>query len=108
MTLAKAVAGIPLPGTPSATPTDALEKLAGYGRDVNKTRAEARRVLKEAGVADGFSLVFTNRGIPHPYEPLGIWLIAQWKQIGLNVRQEIIEASAYHPMLKRGDRKSGV
>src|SRR5439155_1001968 len=44
-----------------------------------------------------------NRGIPHPYEPLGIWLIDQWRQIGLNVKQEIIEASAYHPMLKRGD-----
>ncbi|PYQ10391.1 MAG: ABC transporter substrate-binding protein [Acidobacteria bacterium] len=103
ITLVKDVAGIQVPGTPYATPPAELEKLAGYGRDINKNRAEARRLLKEAGVADGFSLVFKNRGIPHPYEPLGIWLIAQWKQIGLNVRQEIIEASAYHPMLKRGD-----
>jgi len=92
-----------VPGTPYATPPAELEKLAGYGRDINKNRAEARRLLKEAGVADGFSFVFKNRGIPHPYEPLGIWLISQWKQMGLNVRQEIIEASAYHPMLKRGD-----
>ncbi len=38
-----------------------------------------------------------------PYEPVGIWLIDQWRQIGLNVKQEVIEASAYHPMLKRGD-----
>ena len=30
-------------------------------------------------------------------------MIDQWRQIGLNVKQEIIEASAYHPMLKRGD-----
>jgi len=103
ITLVKDVAGIQVPGTPYATPPAELEKLAGYGRDINKNRAEARRLLKEAGVADGFSFVFKNRGIPHPYEPLGIWLIAQWKQMGLNVRQEIIEASAYHPMLKRGD-----
>ena len=103
ITLVKDVAGIQVPGTPYATPPAELEKLAGYGRDINKNRAEARRLLKEAGVADGFSFVFKNRGIPHPYEPLGIWLISQWKQIGLNVRQEIIEASAYHPMLKRGD-----
>jgi len=103
ITLVKDVAGIQVPGTPYATPPAELEKLAGYGRDINKNRAEARRLLKEAGVADGFSLVFKNRGIPHPYEPLGIWLISQWKQMGLNVRQEIIEASAYHPMLKRGD-----
>ena len=52
---------------------------------------------------DGFSFTFKNRGIPHPYEPLGIWLIDQWRQIGLNVKMEMIEASAYHPMLKRGD-----
>ena len=103
ITLVKDVAGIQVPGTPYATPPAELEKLAGYGRDINKNRAEAKRLLKEAGVPDGFSFTFKNRGIPHPYEPLGIWLISQWKQMGLNVRQEIIEASAYHPMLKRGD-----
>jgi peptide/nickel transport system substrate-binding protein len=97
------VAGIQVPGTPFATPPDELAQLAGYWRDINKSRAEARRLLKEAGVPEGFSFTFKNRGIPQPYEPLGIWLIDQWRQIGLNVKQEIIEASAYHPMLKRGD-----
>jgi len=103
ITLVKDVGGIQVPGTPYATPPAELEKLAGYGHDIAKNRAEAKRLLKEAGVPEGFSFVFKNRGIPHPYEPLGIWLISQWKQIGLNVRQEFIEASAYHPMLKRGD-----
>jgi peptide/nickel transport system substrate-binding protein len=103
ITIVKDVAGIQVPGTPWATPPAELEKLAGYGRDVNANRAEARRLLKEAGIPDGFSFTFKNRGIPHPYEPTGIWLVDQWRQIGLNVRQETIEASAYHPMLKRGD-----
>jgi len=97
------VAGVQVPGTPYATPPAELEKLAGYGHDIAKNRAEARRLLKEAGVPDGFSFVFKNRGIPMPYEPIAIWLIDQWKQVGLNVRQEVVEASAYHPMLKRGD-----
>ena len=97
------VAGVQVPGTPYATPPAELEKLAGYGHDVAKNRAEAKRLLKEAGVPDGFSFVFKNRGIPMPYEPVAIWLLDQWKQIGLNVRQEVVEASAYHPMLKRGD-----
>ena len=97
------VAGIQVPGTPWATPPAELEKLAGYGKDINKARAEAKRLLREAGVPEGFSFTFKNRGIPQPYEPLGIWLIDQWSKIGLNVKQEIIEASAYHPMLKRGD-----
>src|SRR5216117_21770 len=103
ITLVKDVAGIQVPGTPYATPPAELEKLAGYGHDIAKNRAEAKRLLKEAGVADGFSFTFKNRGIPHPYEPLGIWLIDQWRHIGLSVKQEFIEASAYHPMLKRGD-----
>src|SRR5437762_6767675 len=99
----KEVGGIQVPGTPWATPPAELEKLAGYGRDIKAARAEARRLLREAGVPDGFAFTFKNRGIPQPYEPIGIWLIDQWRQIGLNVKQEIIEASAYHPMLKRGD-----
>jgi peptide/nickel transport system substrate-binding protein len=103
ITLVKDVGGIQVPGTPFATPPAELEKLAGYGHDINANRAEAKRLLREAGVPDGFSFTFKNRGIPHPYEPLGIWLIDQWRQIGLNVKQEFIEASAYHPMLKRGD-----
>jgi peptide/nickel transport system substrate-binding protein len=97
------VAGVQVPGTPYATPPEELEKLAGYGKDIAKSRAEAKRLLKEAGVPDGFSFTFKNRGIPMPYEPVGIWLIDQWRQIGLNVKQEVVEASAYHPMLKRGD-----
>ncbi len=97
------VAGIQVPGTPYATPPEELKKLAGYWPDINASRAEARRLLKEAGVPDGFAFTFKNRGIPQPYEPLGIWLLDQWRQIGLNVKQETIEASAYHPMLKRGD-----
>src|SRR5215475_3582106 len=103
ITLVKDVGGIQVPGTPYATPPAELEKLAGYGHDINANRAEAKRLLKEAGVPDGFAFTFKNRGIPHPYEHLGIWLIDQWRQIGLNVKMEMIEASAYHPMLKRGD-----
>jgi peptide/nickel transport system substrate-binding protein len=103
ITIVKEVAGIQVPGTPWATPPVELEKLAGYGRDINASRAEARRLLKEAGIPEGATFTFKNRGIPHPYEFLGIWLVDQWRQIGLTFKQETIEASAYHPMLKRGD-----
>ena len=64
--IVKDVGGIQVPGTPCATPPAELEKLAGYGRDIAKNRAEAKRLLKEAGVPDGFSFTFKNRGIPHP------------------------------------------
>src|SRR5678815_1733690 len=72
-------------------------------RDTLVQTLGAKRLLREAGVPDGFAFTFKNRGVPPPYEPVAIWLIDQWRQIGLNVKMEMIEASAYHPMLKRGD-----
>src|SRR2546425_3567786 len=101
--IVKDVAGIQVPGTPWATPPQELEKLAGYWRDIAKSRAGARRLLREAGVPDGFSFTFKNRGIPMPYETVGIWLIGQWRQIGLNVKQETVEASAMVSTSRRGD-----
>jgi len=99
--IVKEVAGVQVPGTTYATPPAELEKLAGYGKDIKKSREEAKRLLKEAGVPDGFSFTYKNRGIPMPYEPLGVWLIDQWRQIGLNVKQEVVEASAYYGQVLR-------
>ena len=101
--IVKEPAGVQVPGMPFATPPAELEKLAGYGRDIAKARAEARRLLREAGVPDGFSFTYKNRGVPMPYEPLGVWLIDQWRQIGLNVRQEVIEAAKYYAELRGGN-----
>jgi peptide/nickel transport system substrate-binding protein len=104
----KEVGGIQVPGTPWATPPSELEHLAGYGRDIAASRTEARRLLREAGVPEGFSFTFKNRGIPQPYETVGIWLIDQWRQIGLNVKQEVVEASAMVSVLRRGDFEVGM
>src|SRR5207244_3981266 len=38
--IVKEVAGLVVPGTPYATPPAELEKLAGYGHDIAKSRAE--------------------------------------------------------------------
>src|SRR5437870_3008887 len=101
--IVKEVAGVQVPGTPFATPASELEHLTGYGRDIGKSRAEAKRLLREAGVPDGFSFTFKNRGIPMPYEPVGIWLIDQWRQVGLNVKQEVIDAAKYYSELRGGN-----
>jgi peptide/nickel transport system substrate-binding protein len=101
--IVKSVAGVQVPGTPYATPPEELNKLAGYWTDAEKSRAEARRLLKEAGVPEGFSFTFSNRGIPMPYEPLGVWMIDQWRKVGLNVQQQVIEAAAYFGTIRKGD-----
>jgi peptide/nickel transport system substrate-binding protein len=96
------VAGIQVPGTPWATPPEELMKLAGYGTDVTLARAEARRLLKEAG-AENLSFTLTNRAVPMPYEPVGIWLIDQWRQIGVNVKQVVLESAAWLQVQKSGE-----
>jgi peptide/nickel transport system substrate-binding protein len=101
--IVKEVAGVMVPGTPFATPPAELEKLAGYGRDIPKSRAEAKRLLKEAGVPDGFALTLLNRGVPMPYEPIGVWLIDQWRQVGLNVKQDIVETAKYFNDMRGGN-----
>ncbi|MBI2752661.1 MAG: ABC transporter substrate-binding protein [Betaproteobacteria bacterium] len=101
--IVKSVAGVQVPGTPFATPPEELNKLAGYWTDAEKSRAEAKRLLKEAGVPEGFAFTFTNRGIPMPYEPLGVWMIDQWRKIGLNVKQEVIEPAGYFGVIRKGE-----
>jgi peptide/nickel transport system substrate-binding protein len=100
--IVKEVAGVQVPGTEFATPPEELAKLAGYWRDTEKSRQEARRLLKEAG-AEGLSFTFKNRGIPMPYEPVAIWLIDQWRKIGVTVAQEVVEAAAYYRVLRSGE-----
>jgi peptide/nickel transport system substrate-binding protein len=99
----KEVVGVQGVGTPFATPPAELEKLAGYGRDINAARAEARRLLKEAGVPDGFTFTFRNRAIRDPYEPLAVWLVDQWRQIGLNVKVETLELATLYNEIRGGN-----
>src|SRR5574341_140041 len=104
--IVKAVAGVQVPGTPFATPPEELNKLAGYWTNINKSRREARRLLREAGVPEGFSFTFTNRNLPEPYEPVTVWLLDQWRKVGLNVSQEVIEAAAYFGVIRKGDTQT--
>ncbi len=101
--IVRTVAGVQVPGSPFAALPGDLEKLAGYGHDINKSRAEARRLLRAAGVPDGFSFTFKNRSVPMPYEPLGVWLIDQWRRVGLNVKQEMSESATWFADLRSGN-----
>ncbi len=108
ITILKEVGGVQVPGTPYATAESELVKLAGFWKDIEASRKEARRLLKEAGVAEGFSFVFTNRALPEPYEPLGIWLIDQWRKIGLNVTHRVLESAVWFSALRVGDFEVGM
>jgi peptide/nickel transport system substrate-binding protein len=97
----KAVGGVAFPGHPLAATKAELEQLAGYWPDINKSRAEAKRLLKEAGVSD-LKFTLANRGIDQPYTIVGTWLIDQWKQVGITVDQKVEATGPFYAALNAG------
>ncbi|MFQ6110977.1 MAG: ABC transporter substrate-binding protein, partial [Nitrospinota bacterium] len=99
----KPVGGILRPGSEYAATEEELTKLAGFSKDIDASRKEARRLLREAGIPEGYSFTFKNRDLPMPYEPLGIWLIDQWRKIGLNVEHKILERGPFFSDRRKGN-----
>src|ERR1700680_2452818 len=58
--IVKTVGGIVFPGSPLAATKEELEWIAGYWPDIEKSRAEAKRLLKEAG-AESLTLALLHR-----------------------------------------------
>ncbi|MDP8921658.1 MAG: ABC transporter substrate-binding protein [Chloroflexota bacterium] len=103
ITFVKPVGGLLRPGGPFSRPDAELEKLPGFGRDINAARDEARRLLREAGVPDGFEITITNRDTPNPYETVGVFVIDQWRKIGLNATQQQLETNQYISNQRNGN-----
>jgi peptide/nickel transport system substrate-binding protein len=91
------------PDGPFAMGEAEMVKLAGYGKDGAAAKDQAKALLKEAGVQEGFSFVYKNRDIPSPYEPVGVFLIDQWRKIGLNVTQQTLETTSYFNDIRAGN-----
>ena len=102
------VGGIMRPASPFAMKTDELAKLAGYNRNIRAAREEARKLLREAGIPEGFSFTLQNRNVQMPYEPVGVFLVDQWRQIGLNVRHVQSETGPYLANFRAGNFEAGV
>ncbi|GHD54973.1 peptide ABC transporter substrate-binding protein [Thalassobaculum fulvum] len=99
--IVKTVGGIVFPGHPLAANKEELQQLAGYWPDLAKSRAEAKRLLKEAGIPEGFKFVLNNRAVDQPYKIVGTWLIDQWKQIGLAVEQQVQPTGPFYDTLRK-------
>ena len=98
--IVKTVGGIVFPKHPLAATEEELVQLAGYSKDLEASREEARRLLKEAG-AEGLKFTFNNRGVDQPYRVVGTWLVDQWKQIGLEVDQQVNPSPVFYDILRK-------
>lgn len=100
--IVKSVGGIVFPNHPLAAKKEELEKLAGYWPDINKSRAEAKKLLKEAGVSD-LKFTLTNRAVDQPYTIVGTWLLDQWKQVGVTAEQKMEATGPFYASLNAGN-----
>jgi peptide/nickel transport system substrate-binding protein len=98
----RTVGGIVFPGSPLAATKGELEQIAGYRPDIENSRTEAKRLLKEAG-AEGLSFELLTRGVDQPYKTVGIWLVDEWSKIGLHVTQRVVPTGPYTEALRAGN-----
>ena len=90
------------PGSLWALPKDTLVKYPGFATDIAASRKEAQRLLAEAGVPD-LKFRLLNRSKLIPYTEFGVFLLDQWRRIGLNVEQDLVETGPWQNARNSGD-----
>src|SRR6202047_3928657 len=98
----RTVGGIVFPGSPLEANKEELLQMAGFWPDIEKSRAEAKRLLKEAGV-EGLSFELLNRGVDQPYKFVATWLIDEWGKIGVHVTQRVVPTGPWFESMRTGN-----
>ena len=100
--IVRTVGGIVYPGSPLAATKEELGALPGFATDMDKSRAEARRLLKEAG-AEGLKFELLNRNVDQPYIIVGTWLVDEFRKIGVTVTQKIVPTGPWLEAMRAGE-----
>ncbi|MDX2157184.1 MAG: ABC transporter substrate-binding protein [Hyphomicrobiaceae bacterium] len=102
ISMLKYVSGLLRPGYEYALAGAELEKLPGFSKDIEKSRAEAKKLLADAGVPN-LKVKLVNRNVAEPYTPGGIYLIDQWRRIGVDVEHSQLETKLFFDAMKQGN-----
>jgi peptide/nickel transport system substrate-binding protein len=100
--IVRTVAGIVFPGSPLAATKEELQQLAGFWPDIEKSRAEAKRLLKEAG-AENLTFEMLNRDVDQPFKYVGTFVIDEWSKIGLKVTQKVVPTGPWFEGMRTGN-----
>ncbi len=87
VSMVQQVGGLSRPGTVMSLSEQELAAQPGFGKDIEASRAQARKLLQDVGVTD-LSFTLINRASETLYGPVGDYLVEQWRQIGVTVRHE--------------------
>jgi peptide/nickel transport system substrate-binding protein len=98
----RTVGGIVFPGSPLAATKEELQQLAGFWPDIDRSRAEAMRLLKEAG-AEGLSFELLNRNVDQPYKYVGTWIVDEWSKIGVHATQRVVPTGPWFEAMRSGN-----
>jgi len=101
-TFLKYVGGVMRPGSSMATPESELVTLPGFGRDITAARAEAQRLLAEAGVRD-LKPTLLVRDIPMPHYAGADLLVDSWRQIGVATTEKKLGIFDWQKQVDAGD-----
>src|SRR6202023_129577 len=81
--------------------------MIGYWPDTEKSRAEARRLLQEAG-QENLTFELLNRNVDEPYKFNALWVIGEWSKIGVKVTQRVVPTGPFGEALRRPLHRSGL
>jgi peptide/nickel transport system substrate-binding protein len=85
-------------------PPDEVQKLPGYGLDVEKNRAAGREIMRQLGYGPDkpLEIKVTTRNL-QPYRDPAVLLIDQLKQVHIDGELEEVDTPQYFPKIMRKD-----
>jgi peptide/nickel transport system substrate-binding protein len=100
---------LPPPEGKWGMPPEMLQTLPGYSADVEKRRAEARKIMEELGYGPNkpLKVKVSTRNIAIYRDPAVI-LIDQLKQINIEGELEVVDTSIWHAKVTRGEYAVGL
>jgi peptide/nickel transport system substrate-binding protein len=99
----------PPPGGLWGMPPDLLKELPGYDPDVQKNRAQARRIMEKLGYGPDNRLKIEVSTRDHPdFRGPAVILIDQLKEVYFDGELETIDTTVYYPKILRKDYTVGL
>ena len=91
----------PAPGSEFGAREEDLVRMPGFSKDIEASRAQAKALLASAGVPN-LKVRLINRTVSNLYVPAGIYIIDQWRQIGVETEHVQANETLYNNSMNEG------